>query len=165
MKNGDYDTQYRNIIDEILKNREFNKLKELPHHKTTRLEHSKRVAYLSYRVCKKLNLDYVSAARGGLLHDFFTNKYTVKNTNKLIRNHPKIASANARKHFELSKKEINIIESHMFPISLKTKPKYKESYVVATADKIVWLYEKISGYEKAISFELGKSFIYLSRDI
>lgn len=25
-------------------------------------------------------------ARGGMLHDFFLNKYTAKNTNKLIRN-------------------------------------------------------------------------------
>ena len=72
------------IVSEILKNREFNKLKDFTHHKTTRMEHSKRVAYLSYRICKKLNLDYVSAARGGMLHDFFLNKYTAKNTNKLI---------------------------------------------------------------------------------
>ena len=129
------------------------------------MEHSKRVAYLSYRICKKLDLDYVSAARGGMLHDFFLNKYTAKNTNKLIRNHPKIASTNAKKHFNLNKKEINIIESHMFPLVVKVKPKYKESYVVAFADKLVWGYEKFVRYCKEISFELGKSYIYLSRDI
>ena len=165
MKTGNDDIEYMEIVSEILKNREFNKLKDFTHHKTTRMEHSKRVAYLSYRICKKLDLDYVSAARGGMLHDFFLNKYSAKNTNKLIRNHPKIASTNAKKHFNLNKKEINIIESHMFPLVVKIKPKYKESYVVAFADKLVWGYEKFVRYCKEISFELGKSYIYLSRDI
>lgn len=164
MNNGNNDKEYLEIVNDILKNREFNKLKDLPHHKTTRLEHSKRVSYLSYKICKKLNLDYISASRGGLLHDFFLNKYTTKNTNKLIRNHPKIASTNAKKHFKLNRKEINIIESHMFPLSIKTKPKYKESYVVAVSDKIVWIYEKVIRYYKDINFELGKSFIYLTMD-
>lgn len=165
MKTGNDDLEYMKIVNEILKNREFNKLKDFTHHKTTRLEHSKRVAYLSYRICKKFNLDYISAARGAMLHDFFLNKYTAKNTNKLIRNHPKIASTNAKKHFKLSRKEINIIESHMFPMTVKVKPKYKESYIVAISDKIVWGYEKIIRYYKNISFELGKSFIYLSMNL
>lgn len=165
MKNGNDDIEYMEIVSEILKNREFNKLKDFTHHKTTRLEHSKRVSYLAYRICKRFNLDYISAARGGLLHDFFLNKYTTKNTNRLIRNHPKIASTNAKKHFNLSKKEINIIESHMFPMAVKVKPKYKESYITSLADKIVWGYEKFVVYYKNIYFELGKSYLYLSRDI
>lgn len=165
MKTGIDDIEYMKIVDEILKNREFNKLKDYAHHNTTRLEHSKRVAYLSYRICKRLNLDYISAARGGMLHDFFLNKYTARNTNKLIRNHPKIASTNAKKHFNLNKKEINIIESHMFPMTIKVKPKYKESYIVAISDKIAWGYEKFVIYCKNINFELGKSFIYISMSL
>lgn len=157
--------EYKSIVEDILKNREFNKLKDIPHHKTTRLEHSKRVSYLSYKICKKLNLDFVSAARGGLLHDFFNNTYSIENTNKLLKNHPKIASSNAKKHFKLNKKEINIIESHMYPISLKRKPKYKESYVVLLVDKIVWAYEKIGGYANQINFEVGKVFIYILYNI
>lgn len=157
--------EYKSIVEDILKNREFNKLKDIPHHKTTRLEHSKRVSYLAYKICKKLNLDYVSAARGGLLHDFFNNTYSIENTNKLLKNHPKIASSNAKKHFKLNKKEINIIESHMYPISLKRKPKYKESYVVLLVDKIVWAYEKIGGYANQINFEVGKVLIYILYNI
>ena len=53
MKTGNDDIEYMEIVSEILKNREFNKLKDFTHHKTTRMEHSKRVAYLSYRICKK----------------------------------------------------------------------------------------------------------------
>lgn len=165
MKNGNDDIEYMLIVEDILKNREFNKLKYLSHHKTTRMEHSKRVSYLAYRVCKRLDLDYISASRGGLLHDFFLNKYTAKNSNKLLRNHPKIASTNAKKHFKLNRKEINIIEAHMFPLSVKVKPKYKESYVVAISDKIVWVYEKVIGYYREITFELGKSYLYLIANI
>ena len=43
-------------------------------------------------VCKKLNLDYVSAARAGLLHDFFTNNYKEEKAGKLMKEHPIIAS-------------------------------------------------------------------------
>lgn len=157
--------EYNEIVYDIINNREFKKIELCPHHKGNRLEHSKRVSYISYRICKVFNLDYVSAARGGLLHDFFLNKYNRSNSGRLLTNHPLIASRNAKKHFDLSPKEINIIESHMFPLVVKIKPKYKESYVVAFADKLVWGYEKFVRYCKEISFELGKSYIYLSRDI
>ncbi len=35
------------------------------------LKHSLYVSYSSYLVCRRMGLDYRSAARGGLLHDFF----------------------------------------------------------------------------------------------
>ena len=165
MNKIEQDNDYINLVGSVLYNDSFNELKNIEHHGITRYEHSVKVSYYSYKICKKLGFDYVSAARGGMLHDFFLNKYTAKNTNKLIRNHPKIASTNAKKHFNLNKKEINIIESHMFPLVVKIKPKYKESYAVAFADKLVWGYEKFVRYCKEISFELGKSYIYLSRDI
>lgn len=155
------DYEYKEIIKNIITNREFKKLETCPHHKSNRLEHSKRVSYYSYKVCKMLNLDYISATRGGLLHDFFLNKYNINNTHKLLTNHPIIASKNAKKHFKLSEKEINIIEAHMFPISIKVLPKYKESIIVSLMDKVAWLYEKVSGYSKEINYNLGKTLIYV----
>ena len=143
--------EYRKITQDILKNREFKKLESFPHHRITRLEHCKRVSYLSYKVCKKLNLDYVSAARGGLLHDFFLNKYTLSNTRKLLLNHPVIAVRNAKKHFKLNDKEVNIIKCHMFPMNLKYIPKYKESYVVSIVDKVCWAYEKITSHIEEVN--------------
>ena len=65
----------------------------------------------------------MSAARGGLLHDFFTNSYKDSKKGNLMKNHPKIASNNATKHFNINDKEKNIIESHMFPLNIKAKPK------------------------------------------
>ena len=161
MKTGNDDIEYMEIVSEILKNREFNKLKDFTHHKTTRMEHSKRVAYLSYRICKKLDLDYVSAARGGMLHDFFLNKYNTKNSRKLLISHPSIALNNAKKHFVLSDKEKNIIKCHMFPVSISVFPKYRESVVVSLVDKVMWFYEKVTGYSKEINYNLGKAAIYV----
>ena len=81
----DFDNyEYKEIVKDILNNREFKKIELCPHHKINRLVHSKRVSYYSYKICKKLGFDYVSAARGGLLHDFFLNKYNTKNSRKLL---------------------------------------------------------------------------------
>lgn len=153
--------EYKEIINDIINNREFKKIESCPHHKSTRLEHSKRVSYYSYKICKVLNLDYISAARGGLLHDFFLNKYNINNSHNLLVNHPNIAYTNAKKHFKLSKKEINIIKAHMFPINIKIIPKYKESIIVCLIDKVAWLYEKTTGYTKIINYNLGKTLIYV----
>ena len=81
----DFDNyEYKEIVKDILNNREFKKIELCPHHKINRLVHSKRVSYYSYKICKKLGFDYVSAARGGLLHDFFLNKYKIiTNKNKM----------------------------------------------------------------------------------
>ncbi|MBQ8192755.1 MAG: HDIG domain-containing protein [Bacilli bacterium] len=154
--------EYDSLISDILDNREFMKIESCTHHKTSRLEHSKRVSFISYKICKKLKFDYISAARAGLLHDFFINKYSDEKGNKLIKNHPKIALANARKCFKLNKKEINIIESHMFPLNFKIFPKYKESYVVSIVDKFVCIYEEIKGYSGLLGFKLGKFAIYMA---
>lgn len=158
----DFDNyEYKTIVKDILDNREFKKIESCPHHKVNRLLHSKRVSYYSYKICKALDLDYISAARGGLLHDFFLNKYNKKNSRKLLTEHPLVALKNSLKHFELSDKEKNIIECHMFPISLRRFPKYYESIIVSLVDKIMWLYEKITGYSREINYNLGKVTIYI----
>lgn len=153
--------EYNIIIKDILSNDKVLELDNHIHHKTTRLTHSKRVSYYSYLVCKKLNLDYVSVARGGLLHDFFLNNYHDESSYKLLRNHPLIAYNNASKYFNLNNKEKNIIESHMFPINIKHIPKYKESYIVSIVDKVVGVYEKIIGYTNEIKILTSNKIVYI----
>jgi uncharacterized membrane protein len=64
--------EYAELVADILEHPEFLRTREFPHHKqVTIYQHACAVSYLSYAICKKLNLDYRSAARGGLLHDFF----------------------------------------------------------------------------------------------
>ena len=135
------DQEYLFIINNIMKNEEFKKIENIKHHNTNRLNHSIKVSYYSYKIAKSLKLDYKEVARGGLLHDFYTDKISecdnVKDKIKLFSiQHPKDAVSNATTHFNLSEKEIDIIESHMFPIDYKI-PKYAESWIVSFVDKVL----------------------------
>jgi len=87
-------------------------------------------------LARRLGLDYVTAARGGLLHDFFLYDSKDKSQFEGIQcfAHPKIAVKNADMVCDLSEKEKNIIVSHMWPISPKM-PKSREAFIVNLADK------------------------------
>ncbi len=136
------DNEYYLIINHILNNDEFKKIGKCYHHGTTRLDHSLRVSYYSYIITKKLNWDYESTARAGLMHDFFYNENggITKEGVKSTFTHNKEALYNSEKYFGLNYKEKDIIEKHMFPINAKP-PRYKESIVVSIIDKLVALVE------------------------
>lgn len=135
------DREYYSIIEPILNNNEFDKLNNIKHHNTTRMDHSLKVSYYSYKISKAFNLDYVETARGGLLHDFYLEK--IKDTKKIkdkvllySTEHPKHAVENSKVQFGLTDKEEDIIKSHMFPAGYNI-PKYAESWVVSTVDKVL----------------------------
>lgn len=136
------DDKYLNIICDILDNQEFNKLDMISHHGISRLEHSLRVSYYSYRITKLLRLNYKVTARAGLLHDFFISDIERNMKDRFLSTftHPKYAVLNASKCFEIDDLGKNIIESHMFPI-YKSLPKYAESWIVSIVDKIAAIYE------------------------
>mgnify|MGYP003304037061 CR=1 FL=1 len=141
MTNYKKDGEYLIIIDNILKNNEFKKMSDIKHHNTTRMDHSLKVSYYSYKIAKTLRLDYEDVARGGLLHDFYTDEIRKCNkmTDKILlfsTKHPNDAVINATNNFELSEKEINIIKSHMFPVDYRV-PKYAESWIVSLVDKVL----------------------------
>lgn len=156
------DQEYLFIIDSIMENEEFRKIENIKHHNTTRLDHSMKVSYYSYLIAKTLRLDYKEVARGGLLHDFYTDKISecnkVKDKIKLFSTqHPKDAVNNATTYFNLSEKEINIIESHMFPVDYRI-PKYAESWIVSLVDKVL----SIGEFSKKFSYKLSYVFnLYL----
>ena len=58
---------------------------------------------------------------------------------------------NTQKYFNLSEKEIDIIKSHMFPLYTSI-PKYAESWVVSTVDKIVGTFEFMSQFRYKFSY-------------
>ena len=136
--------EYDILIKDILNNKEFIKIEDMPHHGTTRLIHSKRVSYYSYIICKILRLDYVAAARAGLLHDFFMNENNMKKRTSVtsLFTHSKKALKNSSKIVYLNPKEKNIIVSHMFPLGVHL-PTYLESWIVQGVDKVVGTYEFI----------------------
>jgi uncharacterized protein len=159
---------YKSLEKEIMSNKKYMLLNKESHHGLTRLEHSLRVSRNVYKVAKKLNLDYVSATRAALLHDFFFNEEFESN-HGLIQGvvHPDIALANASGAFELNDIEKNAIEAHMFPLSVVV-PKSGEAWVLTIVDKLVAIYEyglykfnpiNLKGYLKYLSYSVAFIFI------
>jgi uncharacterized protein len=133
----DIEAEYESCIRDLAQHKMIGALNDFAHHyNVSRLEHCLHVSYLSFLTCRKWNLDYRSAARGGLLHDFyFYNSRTTKPENGIhCFHHPSIALENAGKYFPLNKIEKDIIVKHMWPITIRP-PRFKESYVVTLMDK------------------------------
>lgn len=138
----EYDKEFLDIVGPIIKHEEVQKMKQYYQHcNTTCFDHCLQVSYYCYLIGKKLNLDYVSLARAAMLHDFFLydwrkeQRHYVKGFfNKYAFLHGKIAYRKARRYFELNKKEKDIIENHMWPVTLFL-PRYKETYVIMLVDK------------------------------
>ena len=163
MPNYENDIKYLSIINHIMENDEFNQIKDIKHHDSTRLNHSLKVSYYSYKIAKFLKLNYEDVARGGLLHDFYLGQV---NDQKKVKDkfllfttkHPNEALDNSVKHFELSDKEKDIIVSHMFPVDIKV-PKYAESWIVSLVDKFVSTKE--FGYKFYYKFSWIFNFIFI----
>jgi uncharacterized protein len=134
---------YRNCVDDMIKIESVRSMEEIIHHRgVSCLAHCLFVSYTSYLICKRFGLDYRFAARGALLHDFYLYDWHIKKTHKGLHGfkHPHTAFENAEKHFTLNNIEKDIIRKHMWPLTIKL-PKYKESYIVAFADKYCSLLE------------------------
>jgi uncharacterized membrane protein len=136
------DEEFRALVRDIMRNKEFQRLREFPHHDSSILRHALRVALLSYKIGKYLKMDYRAIARGGLLHDFFLYDWRHHDLPDLAKEkfhgleHPKIALRNAERNFELTGLERDIIVKHMWPLTLRP-PSFRESMVVSCVDKQV----------------------------
>ncbi len=155
-----------NIIEDYLKDEYVQQLKNIPHHDSNRLDHSLKVSYLAYKLCKKWNLNYESAAKAGLLHDFYFNRIeecnNFKDKVKLFANeHPEDAVKNASVRWELTPLEKNIILSHMWPTSFHM-PRYKESFIVSFSDKVYSFKECGTKLNYNLSFFTGVYVIFLT---
>ena len=83
-----------------------------------------------------MGLNSRSAARAGLLHDLFLYDWRDREKKKGEMphgmTHPKVALNNAKQHFEIGKREEDMIVKH---------PKYAESYVIVCIDKYTAMLE------------------------
>ena len=155
-----YRDSYYEIVDDILKNSEFDKLKLYTHHGITRHEHCLRVSYYTYIVCMKLHLNYIDATRAALLHDFFTDEVSGLKAWGRFRNHPKYALINSKKYFELSKLQENIIIRHMFPVTF-IPPKYIESWIVDIIDDVSAIYDKVYSMRKQLATVFNSIILFI----
>ena len=144
MKKIDNDVEFQQIINDIITNDTVLQMKKFRQHfETSCFDHCLRVAFYSYLLCKKYNLDYKAVARAGMLHDLFLYDWRKKDASRKGLHgftHPKYALQNASNLFNLNKKEQDIILKHMWPLTIKF-PKYKESYIVTLVDKYCALSE------------------------
>ena len=162
MSRVEFDYEYKNLVHDIITHDKFKKLQDCIHHGTSRYEHSLRVSYYSYKITKKLRLNYKETARGGLLHDFFVNEDLSERKQKLsMFFHPYPALENSKKNFDITKLEEDIIINHMFPTLPHKIPKNLESWIVSIVDKIVATYEFYESYGKNIVYKLPNLYIIL----
>jgi len=149
------DESYENCIHDLIKNENVNLMRSFQQHCShSCFDHCLYVSYLSFKVCKMLNLDYKSAARGALLHDMFL--YDWRNTQlpegRHAFVHANIACRNANRIFALNDREKDVITKHMWPVTLSL-PRYRESYIVGFIDKYCTFREIQNYYCSLIKFE------------
>ena len=131
------DAEYYLIVKDILENPEFLRRKEFRHHgNRTVYDHSLAVSILSYRIAKRLHLDYKSAAIGGLLHDFYYKPWQeAKDPRPFFKkhgfSHAGEALENSKIYFPylMNKRVEDIIKKHMFPLNIKP-PMCREGWVI-----------------------------------
>jgi uncharacterized protein len=132
------------LVEDIKKNKKFNKLNKELHHGITRYEHSMRVARWTYKICNLFHMkNKEEITRAALLHDFYINDDLLSESGaSKLGEHPEVALVNSLKYFKLDNIQKDIIKTHMFPCNLNV-PKYKESWLVSGVDKIVGTYEML----------------------
>ncbi len=156
MKLSNGEKQYfRDCSLELLKSEDVQLMGTfIQHANISCLEHSISVAYFSYCLCRKLNLnvDCRSIIRGALLHDFFLYDWHVTKNPMGLHGfkHPLTALENAEDHFTLNDREKDIIVKHMWPLTL-TPPRYKEALIVSLSDKFCSIIETLRIYPALIS--------------
>ena len=137
--------EYYEFVKDLLDSDVVNEMKKFRHHySTTCFQHCLNVSYYNYLICRKFGLNYKDAARAGLLHDLFLYDWREVEKKQGEKahgfRHPAIALDNAKQHFDIDKREEDIIIKHMWPLTLKL-PKYAESYVIVAVDKYIAICE------------------------
>ena len=131
--------EFKEIIKDITENSNVTALKDhIQHINSSRYAHCEEVALYTFLICKKLKLDYISATRGAMLHDFYfynwRNKHVEGQKKFHLFRHPRIALENALDIFDLNDMEKDIIIKHMWPVTIAI-PKYKETFILSLVDK------------------------------
>ncbi|ADG82816.1 HD family phosphohydrolase [Thermincola potens] len=155
--------EYEQCVKDLLDTRPVKMMKKFRHHHSvTCFDHCLNVSWYSFMVCRSLHLNYRAAARGGLLHDLFLYDWrtTTLSEGKHAFRHPKIALSNADKICTLNDIERDIIEKHMWPLTLRP-PRYIESLVVCLVDKYCAVTEIISSSAKEASSITSKVLLGL----
>ena len=112
---------------EVQRMREF-----IQHGDVTTYQHCKNVVLVSFWLNRRFHLgaDETSLAVGAFLHDFYLYDWHKRSSFHGLRRlfemhgfaHPGSACVNAERCFAITKKEQNIISSHMWPLTFRHVP-------------------------------------------
>ena len=125
---------------EVQRMREF-----IQHGDVTTYQHCKNVVLVSFWLNRRFHLgaDETSLAVGAFLHDFYLYDWHKRSSFRGLRRlfemhgfaHPGSACVNAERCFAITRKEQNIISSHMWPLTFRHVPTCREAVIVCLADK------------------------------
>ena len=125
---------------EVQRMREF-----IQHGDVTTYQHCKNVVLVSFWLNRRFHLgaDETSLAVGAFLHDFYLYDWHKRSSFRGLRrlfemhgfSHPGYACVNAQRVFHITKKEQDIIASHMWPLTFRHVPTCREAFIVCLADK------------------------------
>ena len=153
----EYENEYNELVKNIINNEQFLKTKNDLHHGSSKYDHLIRVSKCSFVLAKWLKADVLVTTKAAILHDFFFGGRKDKPENSYL-SHPQTAANNAKKYFNITEKEEEIIKTHMFhhvlikkifpfinrheKASIKeNKPKSKEAWIVCISDLLVSIIE------------------------
>ena len=138
------DKEFIEIIEDLLQNEMVQDMKNYrQHYETSCYDHCLQASYYCYKICKKHNWDYVSAARATMVHDLFLYDWRKRQPDRKglhAFTHPRTAYENACKIMDLNPLQKDIILKHMWPLTIKF-PRYKESFLLTLVDKYCALSE------------------------
>ncbi|MBO5293114.1 MAG: HD domain-containing protein [Lachnospiraceae bacterium] len=134
---------------DILESRNYRRTREhIQHGDMTVQRHTMDVARYSVFISQKLRIscDRQALIRGALLHDYFLYDWHDKEHVNIARlhgfRHPGIALKNAEQEYDLTDREKEIIEKHMWPLTV-VPPMCREAWIVTAADKYCSLMETL----------------------
>ena len=142
------------ILEKYDRHPEVQRMREfIQHGDVTTYQHCKNVVLVSFWLNRRFHLgaDETSLAVGAFLHDFYLYDWHKRKSFQGLRrlfemhgfSHPGSACVNARNYFQITQKEQNIIQSHMWPLNPTDIPHSREAALVCMADKMSSSYETV----------------------
>lgn len=158
------DEEFIELISDLINNETVQEMKKYrQHYETSCYDHCLEASYYCYKICKKFNLDYKSAARAAMLHDLFLYDWRKRQPDRKglhAFTHGKCAYENASKLFELNNIQKDMIVKHMWPVTLSF-PKYKESYILTLVDKYCAISESLNEISSKFHKKRAFRFAYV----
>lgn len=145
------EVKFKQLSEELASNSDVLKMKDfIQHGRITTYDHCLSVSKTAFALAKKLhmNVNEDVLVKAGMLHDFYLydwHKASIKVPLFQMHGytHAKLASKLAIEHFNVNERIQKAIETHMWPLTLRSIPTSKEAWLICVADKLCAVKESI----------------------